>query len=107
MAQRRLQPQQSQISERLDKVTGLVDETIQTVRRIAADLRPGILDDFGSGAATEWQLEEFGKRTGIHCQLTVQLDEQMLGPILPRQPSAFYAKRLPMWPVMPRRARSR
>lgn len=82
MAQRRLAPDQSQIHTRLDKVTELIDETIQTVRRIAADLRPGILDDFGLGAATEWQLDEFSKRTGIHCQLTTQVDENALAPDL-------------------------
>jgi signal transduction histidine kinase len=82
MAQRRLTPEQNQTSRRLDKVTELVDGTIQIVRRIAADLRPGILDDFGLSAATEWQLDEFSKRTGIHCQLTTHLDERLLAPDL-------------------------
>ncbi|HUB61647.1 MAG TPA: sensor histidine kinase, partial [Puia sp.] len=43
----------------------LLDHTIMTVRKIAAELRPGILDDLGLVAALEWQAEEFEKRSGI------------------------------------------
>ncbi len=45
----------------------LIDNTIQTVRRIATELRPGVLDDLGLAAAIEWQAGEFEKRTGIEC----------------------------------------
>ena len=41
-----------------------VNETIQMVRRIATELRPGVLDNFGLVAAIEWQAGEFQKRTG-------------------------------------------
>lgn len=44
-----------------------IDETIQTVRRIATELRPGILDSLGLVAAIEWQANEFHSRTGIPC----------------------------------------
>jgi PAS domain S-box-containing protein len=47
----------------------LVDETILSVRRIATELRPGILDDLGLVAAVEWAAEEFEARTGIQCHL--------------------------------------
>ena len=47
----------------------LVDSTIDVVRRIAADLRPSILDDLGLVAAVEWFLQDFRKRTGIRCEL--------------------------------------
>jgi len=51
-----------------------IDETIQTVRRIATELRPGVLDNAGLLAALEWQANEFQKKTGIQCrvQSTVQ-----------------------------------
>ena len=39
------------------------------IRRIASDLRPGILDDFGLEAAVEWQLQQFRDRTGIAVEL--------------------------------------
>jgi len=52
----------------MDSVNKSIDSTIQTVRRIAMELRPGILDDLGLVAALEWQLKDFEKRTGIRCK---------------------------------------
>lgn len=43
-----------------------VDTTIETVRRIAAGLRPSVLDDMGLVAALQWQTEEIQKHTSIH-----------------------------------------
>jgi signal transduction histidine kinase len=51
-----------------DSINASIDATIQTVRRIAMELRPGILDDLGLVAALDWQLKDFGKRTGIRCK---------------------------------------
>ncbi|PLX22360.1 MAG: hypothetical protein C0600_16650 [Ignavibacteria bacterium] len=48
-----------------------IDTTIQSVKRIISQLRPGLLDDLGLTAAIEWQAEEFQKRTGIACRLTI------------------------------------
>jgi PAS domain S-box-containing protein len=54
-----------QARQKLRNTMSLLDETIQTVRRIATDLRPSILDDLGLIAAIEWQSQEFEKRAGI------------------------------------------
>ncbi|HEY5496770.1 MAG TPA: PAS domain-containing sensor histidine kinase, partial [Syntrophales bacterium] len=53
---------------RMDSMIKFADATIQTVRRIAMELRPGVLDDLGLVAALEWQLKDFEKRTGIRCE---------------------------------------
>ncbi len=53
------------------RVAGYVDEAIATVRRVASELRPGILDDLGLPAAVEWQAEEFTERTGIEVRVDV------------------------------------
>jgi signal transduction histidine kinase len=50
---------------------GLINNTIQTVKRIAMDLRPPILDDLGLHEAIQWQGREFEKRTGIHFKSEV------------------------------------
>jgi PAS domain S-box-containing protein len=46
----------------------LADSTIYTVRRIAWELRPSILDDLGLLEAIEWQARQFEARTGIVCE---------------------------------------
>jgi PAS domain S-box-containing protein len=52
----------------------LADSTIHTVRRIAWELRPSVLDDLGLLEAIEWQARQFEARTGIVCQRTVLID---------------------------------
>ncbi|MBP6402599.1 MAG: PAS domain S-box protein [Bacteroidia bacterium] len=54
----------------------LIDDTVKTVRRIATELRPGILDDLGLIAALQWQSQEFSKRTGILCHFNTDLHDQ-------------------------------
>jgi signal transduction histidine kinase len=66
------------IGERLAETFALVDETIKSIRRIASDLRPGILDDFGLDAAVEWQLQQFRERTGMEVKLEADLAEERL-----------------------------
>jgi len=44
---------------------------IGTLRRIASELRPQILDDLGLPAALEAQAQEFESRTGIRCGVTL------------------------------------
>jgi signal transduction histidine kinase len=46
-----------------------IDATIKSVRQIINDLRPNVLD-LGLNAAVDWQIAEFGRRTGIACDLT-------------------------------------
>jgi PAS domain S-box-containing protein len=64
-----------QQSSRAESIMKLADETIQTVRRISTELRPGILDDFGLMAAVEWAAEEFQSRTGTNCRLDLSEDD--------------------------------
>ncbi len=52
---------------RIERLLGFIDATADTVRRIASDLRPSILDDLGLVPAIEWQLSDFQRRTGIIC----------------------------------------
>src|SRR4029079_14243454 len=58
----------------------LIDDTVQMVRRIASDLRPGILDDFGLAAAIEWQLQDFCQRAGLEHDYQSNVDELNLDP---------------------------
>ena len=51
--------------QKIVNILQLLDGTVQTVRRLASELRPSMLDDLGLVAALEWQSGEFQKRTGI------------------------------------------
>jgi PAS domain S-box-containing protein len=68
------QPQTMKVHE----IMRSIETSIQIVRRVASDLRPGILDDIGLGAAIEWQTLEFQNRTGIRCSCTIsQIDSRL------------------------------
>jgi signal transduction histidine kinase len=45
-----------------------IDTIIKSVRQIINDLRPTVLD-LGLSAAVEWQVGQFGRRTGIACEV--------------------------------------
>ncbi len=65
-------PDHEAAQARLDDVRQTIDETIRHVRQIAADLRPGVLDDFGLASAVEWQAGRFEERTGVGCRIVVE-----------------------------------
>jgi len=52
-------------------VLSLIDNTVTTVRRIASELRPSLLDNLGLLAAMEWHVGEFEKRSGIKKYLSL------------------------------------
>ena len=58
------------LDEKTKPMLEMIDSTIQTVKRISSELRPGVLDDLGLIAAIEWQACEFQKRTGIQCDIS-------------------------------------
>jgi two-component system, NarL family, sensor histidine kinase UhpB len=51
--------------ERIAALCEMVDQTVASVRRIATDLRPLMLDDLGLIAAIEWLARESARRLGI------------------------------------------
>ena len=55
--------------QRIGGMNKLIDDTIESVQRIATELRPQILDVLGLGEAMRWETLEFEKRTGIKCQV--------------------------------------
>jgi signal transduction histidine kinase len=71
-------PKQKDLQQKFRDMSDLVDTIIQGVRRIATELRPGMLDDLGLVPAMEWQLHEFQKRTGTRCEFASSLEEVAL-----------------------------
>jgi two-component system sensor histidine kinase UhpB len=62
----------------LTELAAEIDATAQIVRRIAHDLRPAVLDDFGILAALEWQFREFKKRSGLAGEWRCEVDSVTL-----------------------------
>ncbi len=56
--------------KKIEDILKLVDMSIQIVKGVFAELRPGLLYELGLLAAIEWQTEEFYKLTGIKCNVT-------------------------------------
>lgn len=56
---------------KLQRMETLLDSTVAATRRIAADLRPLVLDDLGLVAALEWVVENFTQRSGVPCELAI------------------------------------
>jgi PAS domain S-box-containing protein len=56
-------------------ILNLLDTAIKTVRKIATDLRPSILDDLGLIAAIDWQSKEFRRRSGISTEFISTMPE--------------------------------
>ena len=61
----------SEVKDRIKSLNNLIDTTINSVRRISSELRPGVLDDLGLIPAIEWYVEEFQQRTKINCDLNL------------------------------------
>jgi signal transduction histidine kinase len=64
----------SKLIKRSEKMTELIDQSIQTVQRISEELRPSLLDKLGIIPTIEWHVEEFQNRTGLNCEVTFNTD---------------------------------
>jgi len=73
--------------ERFDEMTRVLDETLDIVQRIAAELRPGVLDELGLKAAIQWQLDDFSRRAGIRSRFDAALPSTSIEPV--RATAAF------------------
>lgn len=62
-----------ELVDKARSIENLLDQAMGTASRVARQLRPGILKEFGLAAALECQAEDFAHSTGITCR--AQCDE--------------------------------
>ncbi len=74
----RLPDAQEALAKKLERMEKLLDTTVTATRRIAADLRPLMLDDLGLLPAVEWLVDNFTQRTGVPCELAVSTSDLKL-----------------------------
>jgi len=70
----RLSASQKALMTKVKGTFRLIDEAVQSVRKLATELRPEVLDELGLSAAIKWQTKEFQKRAGIRCSVTLESD---------------------------------
>jgi len=70
---KKLPGDQHVLIERISKDVELINSAIKVVQRISSELRPGVLDYLGLSSAVEWQVKEFGNRTGIDWDIAIDM----------------------------------
>lgn len=65
------------VIDKLTEMVEMLDRTVAATRRMAADLRPLMLDDLGLVPAIEWLASSFMQRCGVPCTLSIN-DEPAL-----------------------------
>jgi len=75
-------PAQAAATERMRGMSGIVDDTVEALRRLAAELRPPVLDQLGLRAAIQSFVRDFESRTGIRAQMGVAADHREVDPDL-------------------------
>jgi PAS domain S-box-containing protein len=75
---KRIITEDANIHHKVKSVLQLLDETVKTVRKIATELRPSILDDLGLIDALQWYSLEFEKRFGITVSFHTTVEEVSL-----------------------------
>lgn len=69
LIKRKINPENSLAQNKVLALLDTMKLMLNTVRRIATELRPSVLDNMGLNSAIKFQLEEFNKKFGIHTQL--------------------------------------
>jgi len=74
----KLNKDQKPLKQKINSLSDMIDASVESVQKISAKLRPGILDELGLIAAIEWQTEEFEKLTNVKCSLVLPKEELIL-----------------------------
>ncbi len=73
-------PVDAAVLDKLTSMAPLAERLTEMTQAVCAALRPGMLDDLGLRAAIEWQAEDWEKRTGLTCAVSLPSDEVVLQP---------------------------
>ena len=67
-----------EIAEPLTNTIELINNSINSIKRIITELRPAVLDHLGLGPALEWQLDDFSKHTSITYTSQINYGDERL-----------------------------
>ena len=71
----KLREDQQDLKEKINSLSKVIDDSVESVQRITAKLRPGILDELGLIPAIEWQTQEFQRVTDKIFSLSLPSNE--------------------------------
>ncbi len=58
-----------EVAQKAGQMHAMLEQTVSSTRRIAADLRPLMLDDLGLADAASWLVDDFARRAGVRCEM--------------------------------------
>lgn len=73
-----IQSENTEVQNKIDDLVDLSTQIINTVRRIAHELRPVVLDDIGLTAALDWHVDNFNKSSETKCSIEIECDDHNL-----------------------------
>jgi signal transduction histidine kinase len=73
--EKKLREREPELSERLRRAIGVLEQAVEIKRNVIEALRPSLLDMLGLATALESLCEEFTRRTGVDC--IPDLDQQL------------------------------
>lgn len=76
-----LESDHDKLTEKINSISNLLKDTIQTVRKISMGLWPSSIEDLGLSEALKWHINDYGNNTGIKCVYnipeTIELDPKL------------------------------
>jgi len=75
---KKLNDDQQILKNKIDSALKLIDDSIDSIQKIAEKLRPNVLDELGIGSAIDWQAKDFSERTTIECICDLPKEEPLL-----------------------------
>jgi PAS domain S-box-containing protein len=75
---KRIAKGEKSLAEKIKTMNELIDKSVETVKKISSELRPGVLDHLGIAAAIEWQAQELEKHTDINFKFKSTPEEIVL-----------------------------
>jgi signal transduction histidine kinase len=70
---RKLTPGQRQLQEKIRSLSALTTTLIRSVKKIASELRPGVLDELGLVKALKSEARELERQAGIRCRFETNI----------------------------------
>ncbi len=74
----RIGVQSKAVREKIEEISSMIKETIESTKETSALLRPAMLFDLGLVSAVKFQLGSFEKQTGIKCGFNFRPEEFLL-----------------------------